>query len=126
MSKLPTESIFPTYNAHSFWPAYGKMLYYGREKDAVIEPNIRIFNKYGDSYGFIIDNAYIVDFKNKIEFFLTAVVHSNEDGIYNDNRYEYESICYPFMGNIGRIIYQYELERKRNYEPNLKKFKMDY
>lgn len=126
MSKLPTESIYPSYNATEFWPAYAKMLYYGREKDAVIEPNIRIFNKYGDSYGFIIDNAYIVDFKNKVEFFLTAVVQSNDDGIYNDNKYEYETVCYPFMGNIGRIIYQYELERKRDKTPDLSKFKLAY
>lgn len=126
MSKLPTESIYPSYNVTEFWPAYAKMLYYGREKDAVIEPNIRIFNKYGDSYGFIIDNAYIVDLKNKIEFFLTAVVQSNDDGIYNDNKYEYETVCYPFMGNIGRIIYQYELERKRERTPDLSKFKLAY
>lgn len=126
MSKLPTESIYPSYNATEFWPAYAKMLYYGREKDAVIEPNIRIFNKYGDSYGFIIDNAYIVDLKNKVEFFLTAVIQSNEDGIYNDNKYEYEAVCYPFMGNIGRIIYQYELERKRDRTPDLSKFKLAY
>ncbi|NQX38511.1 serine hydrolase [Pedobacter steynii] len=126
MSKLPTESIYPSYNATEFWPAYAKMLYYGREKDAVIEPNIRIFNKYGDSYGFIIDNAYIVDLKNKVEFFLTAVIQSNDDGIYNDNKYEYETVCYPFMGNIGRIIYQYELERKRDRTPDLSKFKLAY
>lgn len=126
MSKLPTESIYPSYNPTEFWPAYAKMLYYGREKDAVIEPNIRIFNKYGDSYGFIIDNAYIVDLKNKVEFFLTAVIQSNEDGIYNDNKYEYETVCYPFMGNIGRIIYQYELERKRDRSPDLSKFKLAY
>ncbi|WP_342327951.1 serine hydrolase [Pedobacter sp. FW305-3-2-15-E-R2A2] len=126
MSKLPAESIYPSYNVTEFWPAYAKMLYYGREKDAVIEPNIRIFNKYGDSYGFIIDNAYIVDLKNKIEFFLTAVVQSNDDGIYNDNKYEYETVCYPFMGNIGRIIYQYELERKRERTPDLSKFKLAY
>jgi hypothetical protein len=123
MSKLPTESIYPSYNATEFWPAYAKMLYYGREKDAVIEPNIRIFNKYGDSYGFIIDNAYIVDLKNRIEFFLTAVIQSNDDGIYNDNKYEYETVCYPFMGNIGRIIYQYELERKRDRTPDQSKIK---
>ncbi|SHE86428.1 serine hydrolase [Pedobacter caeni] len=126
MSKLPTESIYPSYNPTEFWPAYAKMLYYGREKDAVIEPNIRIFNKYGDSYGFIIDNAYFVDLKNKVEFFLTAVVQSNEDGIYNDDKYEYETVCYPFMGNIGRIIYQYELERKRERTPDLSKFKLVY
>jgi hypothetical protein len=126
MSKLPTESDFPKYDPKEFWPSYAKMSFYGREKDATLEPNIRIFNKYGDSYGFIIDNAYIVDFKNKVEFFLTAVVQSNEDGIYNDGKYEYETVCYPFMKNLGRSIYEYELNRKKAHEPNLNHYKMDY
>ena len=113
MSKLPTENDYPKYDPKEFWPAYSKMLYYGRKKDAIINPDLKIFNKYGDSYGFIIDNAYFKDAKHQVEFFLTAVVQSNEDGIYNDNVYEYESICYPFMENLGRILYTYELERPK-------------
>lgn len=126
MSKLPTESDFPKYDAKEFWPTYAKMLFYGRDKNAIVDPNIRIFNKYGDSYGFIIDNSYFVDFKNKIEFFLTAVVQSNEDGIYNDSKYEYETVCYPFMKNLGRTIYDYELSRKKDNQPNLEQYRMDY
>jgi len=113
MSKLPTESDYPKYNPTEFWPVYAKMLYYGREKDAQLNPDLKIFNKYGDSYGYIIDNAYFKDATHKVEFFLTAVVQSNEDGIFNDGKYEYETICYPFMKNLGRMIYQYELERKK-------------
>lgn len=112
MSKLPTESDYPAYDPTEFWPTYAKMLYYGREKNAVINPDLKIFNKYGDSYGFIIDNAYFKDDKNKIEFFLTAVVQSNEDGIYNDGKYEYDTVCFPFMKALGQTIYSYELERK--------------
>lgn len=126
MSKLPTESDYPKYDEQEFWPTYAKMLFYGRDKNAAIEPNIRIFDKYGDSYGFIIDNAYIVDFKHNVEFFLTAVVQSNEDGIYNDGKYEYETVCYPFMKNLGRTIYQYELQRKKKNEPNLSRYIMNY
>ncbi len=126
MSKLPTESDYPKYDEKEFWPTYAKMLYYGREKNVEIDPSIRIFNKYGDSYGFIIDNSYFVDFKNNIEFFLTAVVQSNEDGIYNDNKYEYETICFPFMKNLGRSIYEYELTRTKKILPDLSKFKMEY
>lgn len=126
MSKLPTESDFPKYDAKEFWPTYAKMLYYGREQNVNLDSNIRIFNKYGDSYGFIIDNAYFVDFKNGIEFLLTAVVQSNEDGIYNDNKYEYETVCFPFMKNLGRTIYEFELDRKKTNKPNLNKFRMDY
>lgn len=112
MSKLPTESIYPKYDPQEFWPTYAKMLYYGREKDAKLNPDLKIYNKYGDSYGYIIDNAYFKDSKNDIEFFLTAVVQSNEDGIYNDGKYEYESVCYPFMKHIGQVIYDYELRHK--------------
>ena len=126
MSKLPTESDYPKYDSKEFWPTYAKMLYYGREKNAMISPNIRIFNKYGDSYGFIIDNSYFVDFENKIEYFLTAVVQSNEDGIYNDNKYEYETVCYPFMKNLGRTIYELELTRKKKVLPKLDEYIMDY
>lgn len=113
MSMLPPASEYPKYDAGEFWPAYAKMLYYGREKNASFNPDLTIYNKYGDSYGFIIDNAYFKDSKNKVEFFLTAVVQSNEDGVYNDGKYEYETVCYPFMKNIGRLIYEYELSRKR-------------
>ena len=126
MSKLPTESDFPKYDEKEFWPTYAKMLFYGRDKKAVVEPHIRSFNKYGDSYGFIIDNAYIADFKNGVEFFLTAVVQSNEDGIYNDGKYEYETVCYPFMKNLGQSIYEYELQHRKTNKPNLSKYVMDY
>jgi hypothetical protein len=126
MSKLPTESDYPKYDAAEFWPAYAKMLYYGRDKNADTDPNIRIFNKYGDSYGFIIDNSYFADFENKVEFFLTAVVQSNEDGVYNDGKYEYETVCYPFMKNLGRVIYNHELSRPKAFLPKFDALKMDY
>ncbi|MDB5141918.1 MAG: serine hydrolase [Mucilaginibacter sp.] len=126
MSMWPTESRHPTYNQPEYFPAYCKWLFYGGDSLAAINPNIRIFNKIGDSYGYDIDNAYLVDFKNKVEFILSAVVQSNEDGIYNDNKYEYKTVCLPFMKNLGQVIYQYELKRERRYKPDLKKFKFSY
>ncbi|WP_342087502.1 serine hydrolase [Dyadobacter sp. OTU695] len=126
MSKLPSESDFPRYNPSEFWPLYAKFLFYGADKEALPQPGMRIFNKYGDSYGFIIDNAYIVDFEHNVEFMLSAVVHSNEDGIYNDDHYEYKEVCYPFMKNLGRLVYEYELARTKKYKPDLSKFRMDY
>ena len=126
MSMFPNESKKPTYNAPDYYPAYCKFLFYGGDSSAVINPNIRIFNKVGDSYGYDIDNAYIVDSKNKVEFILTAVVQSNEDGIYNDNIYEYKTVCLPFMKNLGQVIYQYELNRPKKHLPDLSKFKFDY
>ncbi len=126
MSMYPTESSYPNYHQPEYWPTYCKFLLYGNEKDAILDPNFRIFNKVGDSYGYDIDNAYIVDFENKVEFILTVVIQSNEDGIYNDNKYEYETVCLPFLKNLGQVIYQHELQRQKKYLPDLKKFKFDY
>jgi hypothetical protein len=122
MSMYPPESKFPTYDTASFYPAFGKFLFYGQRKDAIIHPNIRIFNKIGDSYGFTIDNTYFVDYQNKVEFLLAAVVQSNNDGIYNDDKYEYETVCFPFLEHLGQTIYEYELKRKKQVLPDLKKF----
>ncbi|MEN0056596.1 MAG: serine hydrolase [Mucilaginibacter sp.] len=126
MSMFPTENIKPTYNKPGYYPAYCKFLFYGGDSTANIEPYIRIFNKVGDSYGYNIDNAYIVDFKNNVEFMVTAVVQSNEDGIYNDNKYEYTTVCLPFLKNLGRVLYQYELKRPKVKLPDLDKFIFDY
>lgn len=126
MSMFPTESKYPTYSPPEYFPAYCKWLFYGGDSTAVTEPHIRIFDKIGDSYGYDVDNAYIVDFKNKVEFMLTAVVQSNDDEIYNDNKYEYKTVCLPFMKNLGQVIYQYELRRPKKYLPDLKKFKFRY
>jgi len=126
MSMFPTESRHPTYSPPEYFPAYCKWLFYGGDSLAVIQPNIRIFDKIGDSYGYDIDNAYIVDFKNKVEFMLTAVVQSNDAEIYNTDKYEYKTVCLPFMKNLGQLLYQYELTRSKKYLPNLKKFKFNY
>lgn len=126
MSTFPTENTKPTYNRPEYFPAYCKFLFYGGDSTAVISPYIRIFNKVGDSYGYDIDNAYIVDFKNKVEFMLSAVVQSNEDGILNDNKYEYATVCLPFLKNLGQVIYQYELKRPKKRLPDLTKFKFTY
>ena len=123
---FPNESKSPTYTGSEGYPAYCKFLFYGGDSTAVINPDIRIFNKVGDSYGYNIDNAYIVDFKNKVEFIVTAVVQSNDDQIYNDNIYEYQTVTHPFMKNLGQVLYQYELLRKKQYLPDLRKFKFSY
>jgi len=126
MSMFPTESKHPTYSPPEYYPAYCKWLFYGGDSLAVVEPHIRIFDKIGDSYGFNIDNAYIVDFKNKVEFMLTVVAQSNDAQIYNTNKYEYKTVTLPFMKNLGQIVYQYELKRSRKYLPDLKRYKFKY
>ena len=88
-----------------------------------MDSNIRIFNKEGDAYGFLTDVSYFVDFKNNVEFFLSANIYCNSDGIFNDDQYDYETVGYPFLKNLGRVIYQYELKRNRKRIPDLSTFR---
>jgi len=126
MSMYPTESEKPTYHCPDYFPAYCKFLFYGGDSSVVINPNIRIFNKVGDSYGYDIDNAYIVDFKAHTEFLLSAVIQSNEDGILNDSKYEYTTVCLPFLKNLAQVIYQSELKRPKKYWGDLRRYKVKY
>ncbi|MBL7700611.1 MAG: serine hydrolase [Ferruginibacter sp.] len=120
MSMYPTESQYPPYAADTaaYWPAYCKFLFYGAERTDPVD-GIRIFNKPGDAYGHMIDAAYIVDHKNKIEFFLSAIIYCNSDGILNDDQYDYKTVGEPFMKNLGRVLYEYELTRDRKIKPDL-------
>ena len=121
MSAYPSESHHPTYDTSEYFESYAKFFFKAGKQN--IPSYIRIFNKPGWSYGFLTDAAYVVDFKNNLEFMLSAVIYVNSDGILNDNKYEYEEIGYPFFHEIYRVIYDYELQRKRKHIPVLNDFK---
>ena len=120
MSAYPFESQYPTYDTTEFFDSYTKFFYKaGKQK---VPSFIRIFNKPGWSYGFLTDAAYVADFKNGIEFMLSAVIYVNADGILNDDKYEYDKIGYPFFNEVYRIIYDFESARKKKYLPDLNEF----
>jgi hypothetical protein len=120
MSAYPSESRYPTYDTTEYFDSYAKFFYKsGKQK---IPSHIRIFNKPGWSYGFLTDAAYVADFKNGVEFMLSAVIYVNADGVLNDNKYEYEQIGYPFFHEIYRTVYEFELQRKKQHLPDLKMF----
>lgn len=121
MAALPFESDSPAYDTTEFFDSYTKFFRFkaGRGK---LPPYIRVFNKTGWSYGFLTDVAYFADFKNKVEFMLSANIYVNRDGVLNDNKYEYEQEGYPFFKEVGDIFYEYELQRKRPRVPDLHVF----
>lgn len=126
MSQLPRETAYPPYHRDTtLYDAYCKFLMYGEEREP-IPANIRIFNKVGDAYGYLIDNAYIVDFENGVEFFLSAVIYCNSDGILNDGRYDYETTGFPFLRDLGRVVYEYDRNRPRTRKPDLTEFRLTY
>ena len=123
MSERPRESKYPNYDKPDH---YVKFFIYGDQKDGEhIPPNIRIFNKVGWAYGFLTDISYIVDFDAGVEFFLAATIHVNEDGIYNDDNYEYETIGLPFLSKLGSVVYEYEKKRDKKHAPDLSRFKIE-
>jgi hypothetical protein len=125
MSQLPSESTFPRYDTSKFFDSYTKFFFFRAGKDKIPD-HIRSFNKTGWAYGFLTDVCYIVDFKNKVEFMLSGNIYVNSDGILNDDKYEYEETGYPFFKEVGKIIYELELQRKREYPPDLNQFRIKY
>jgi len=125
MSMLPGESNHPHYDTTEFFDSYTKFFMFKAWRSK-IPSYIRVFNKTGWSYGFLTDVAYIVDFRNKIEFMVSGNIYVNSDGVLNDDKYEYVETGYPFFKEVGNIIYQYELKRKRKYAPDLSAFQFDY
>ena len=108
MSRTTLESDEPNYKGDSrYWDSYVKFFIYGDQRDQM-NPEIRSYNKVGDAYGTLTETAYIKSEKDAIEFLLTATILINENGIFNDDNYEYETIGFPFMAALGRAILAYE------------------
>jgi hypothetical protein len=124
MSALPRESAHPEYMPGDFYDSFVKFFMYGDSK-APIPGNIRIFNIAGWAYGYLTDCAYIVDFENNIEFILAATVHVNANNTYNDGEYEEDETGIPFLAELGRQVYNYELSRSRDNTPDLSAYKPD-
>jgi hypothetical protein len=111
MSRNTLESNDPDYSSDpDLYDSYVKFFIYGDQKGTMTD-KVRIFNKVGDAYGTLTETAYIQDRASAIEFLLTATVHINENQIFNDNIYEYDSIGFPFMAGLGRAILNYERNR---------------
>lgn len=111
MSDLPKSYTFYKNNP-DYYDSYVKYFMFGDSKEAIPD-DIKIYNKVGTAYGYLIDCAYIENTSKNIGFFLTAVIHVNNNKIYNDGKYEYNEIGLPFMAKLGKAVYDYELSRMK-------------
>lgn len=106
MGQRPRESASPRYNKPDnyvkFW-MFGDL-----PEETLIPDGLRIHNKVGWAYGYLTDAAYITDTVSGREFLLVGTIHVNENRIFNDGVYEYETIGLPFFGELGRAILAYE------------------
>jgi len=124
LSQYPSETDYPKYDTSLYYDSYVKFFF--KQGGHSIPDYIRVFNKVGWAYGCLTDVSYVADFKNKVEYMLTATIYVNSDGVMNDNKYDYDNIGYPFMYKLGQCIYNYELKRERKYKPDLSKFIIHY
>jgi len=87
-------------------------LYYGAQKKAEKNPDLEIYNIVGQSYGFLSDISYFQDSKNNVEFFLSAVIYANSSEVVGNGGYQYETVGFPFLQELGKTIYNFELKNK--------------
>lgn len=125
LSQYPGETNYPKYDAKQYYDSYVKFFFLDSLHHQMPE-GVRVFNKVGWAYGFLTDASYVVDFKNKVEYMLSATIYVNSDGILNDDKYDFDSVGRPFMYQLGQTIHQYELSRKRTYKPDLSKLRIVY
>lgn len=117
MGKYPAEFTLD-FNPKDFPATYKKYLFFGKDTNTTYTNDslsrFRSFNVVGLSFGCAIDAAYIVDLETGKEFVLSVGIYTNEDEVINDAKYDYESVAYPLMKDIGRLIMNQLPENKEN------------
>jgi len=98
MSILPKDA---GYDGEKYFDSYVKFFVYG-DKKKINSDKIKIFNKVGSAYGYLTEGAYIKT--DNISIILSATIKVNNNRIYNDDVYEYDSIGIPFFAELGREI----------------------
>jgi len=118
LSQYPSETDYPKYDSAHFYDSYVKFFF--QDSTHTMPKHIRVFNKVGWAYGFLTDVSYVLDTKNNIDYMLSATIYVNSDGVVNDSKYDEATVGFPFLNQIGKAFYQYELERPRKFKPVLK------
>jgi hypothetical protein len=124
LGMLPKESEYPKYPKKVYYDSYKKYFMYGSSVATIKGDSVRVFNIVGRAYGFLIDCAYIVDFKNKVEFLLSSSIYVNERDIVGGGKYEYELLGLPFLRDLSKTIYNYERNRTKKHLPKLDEFNL--
>ena len=117
LSSSPQESeIIPIVTNPVYNEFMTNYLYYGAQKKVIRNPNLKIYNIVGQSYGFLSDISYFQDTQNNIEFFLSAVIYANSSEVVGNGGYQYETVGFPFLQDLGKTIYKFELNDKKENE----------
>lgn len=111
LSQYPSETNYPFYDDSIYYDSYVKFFF--NDSSRKMPSHIRVFNKVGWAYGFLTDVSYVVDTLHNIDYFLSATLYVNSDGVVNDSKYDEESIGFPFLRELGKLVYEHDLVRPR-------------
>ncbi len=103
----PRESVSPTYPEADYPDGYARWFFVG-DGAARYPDGLSVSGKSGMAYGSISEAAYVVDRDSGAEFMLAASILANADGIFNDDRYEYNTVAIPFMAALARAVLDFE------------------
>jgi hypothetical protein len=109
-SRWPRESTDPVYPEPEFPDNWAKFFVVG-DRPGRAPAALRLTGKSGMAWGWLSDCEHIVDAASGVECVLSAVIHVDTDGIYNDDAYAYDEIGLPFLGALGRAALQGLAER---------------
>jgi Beta-lactamase enzyme family len=125
LARWPRESTDPMYGSPEYFDGYSKYFVVGDSPNTA-PSGLRQFSKSGQAYGYLQDCAYVIDRDKGVEFLLAATIHANADGIYNDDKYEYEEISLPFLAALGRAVLEHEQQRPRAVRPTFDDLPTDW
>jgi hypothetical protein len=110
MALRPRESISPVYPEAEYPDGYARWFFVG-DGTARYPDGLSVFGKSGMAYGSLSEVAYVIDRDSGVECMLAASILANADGIFNDDRYEYDTIAIPFMAAWARAVLDVERGR---------------
>ena len=107
LTRYPRESSDPRYSPAEYPDEYCKFLLPGVRRvlpDTEPGRRVEITGKIGRAYGFTIENSCLRNPTNGRTVFVAVAIHTNDDGVLNDDRYEYETVADPFLADLGEWV----------------------
>jgi hypothetical protein len=103
MSQLPGDSENPVYPREAYPDDFAKLALDGLLRVIPAE-RLRVYNKAGWAYGFLVENAYVVDEQSGRSFFFTVTLRADPDDVVGDDQYAYEQLGRPFLEKLAEIL----------------------
>ncbi len=105
MRLLPRQSVVKEYQ--KLPDHYAKYFFKDLKDDEKIPEHLVIYNKVGMAFGFLVENAYMINEKTKEECMLSVCMYVNENEILNDDKYEYDSLGFPLLVYLRKAFLEW-------------------